>query len=265
MSTALVTGASAGIGLAFARELAARGHDLVLVARDEARLQALAHELGDLHGVQCEVLVADLADRAAMQRVADRAGDRDAPVDLLVNNAGFGLRSSFLRGDIADEEQAVEVMIRAVMVVSQAAARAMVERGHGAIVVVSSVASYVSMGTYSAVKAWARVFTEGLATELAGTGVTATALCPGFTHTEFHDRAELRMGALPEALWLDADQLVRDCLADVARGRVVSVPGRQYQLIVGALAVVPRGVVRRVTGLLAEQRRTRRARSTGDD
>ncbi|MCH8611862.1 SDR family NAD(P)-dependent oxidoreductase [Arsenicicoccus dermatophilus] len=255
MAIALVTGASAGIGQAFARELACRGHDLVLVARAQDRLQGLADELCELHGTTCEVLPADLTDRAELQRVADRLADQERPVDLLVNNAGYGMKTSFLKTPIEAEEHHLLLHTRAVLVLSQAAAVSMVARGRGAIVNVSSVASFVAMGTYSAAKAWTTTFTEALAMELRGTGVTATALCPGFTHTEFHDRAQMDMSLLPEAAWLDADRLVQDCLDDVARGRVVSVPGALYKGLVGSLQVLPRGLVRSVSMHLATRRR----------
>ena len=189
MTTALVTGATAGIGWSFAKALAADGHDVVLVARDEARLDERAERAAAMHGVEAEVLVADLSDRDQLQRVADRLASDDEPVDLLVNNAGFGLKTSFTRGELADEERMFDVLCRAVLVTSYASARAMRARGHGAIVNVSSVAGFLASGTYSAAKSWVTVFTEGLATELAGTGVTATVVCPGFVRTEFHARA----------------------------------------------------------------------------
>ena len=258
MATALVTGASAGIGLAFVRELACRGHDLVLVARNRDRLQEVADDLRDLHGTSCEILVADVAERDQLQRVADRVADQARPVDLVVNNAGYGLKTDFLRTPIEREEHHLMIHTREVLVVSQAAALAMRERGRGAVVNVSSVASFVQMGTYSAAKAWCTTFTEGLANELQGTGVTATALCPGFTHTEFHQRASMNMSHLPDAAWLDADRLVQDCLDDVARGRALSVPGGVYKAVVGIVQVAPRGIVRRVSGRLASGRRTAR-------
>ncbi|GAA4113723.1 SDR family oxidoreductase [Knoellia locipacati] len=244
MTTALVTGATAGIGREFALQLAARGDDVVLVARDVPRLEALAAELRAAHGVQVEVLPADLSDRAQLDRVAQRLASTDAPVDVLVNNAGFSLKGSFLDNDVAAEEGLFDVLSRAVLVLSHAAGRAMRARGRGAIVNVSSVASFLTSGTYSANKSFVTVFSEGLAAELAGTGVTVTALCPGFTHTEFHQRADLDMSSMPEFLWLDAPRLVRDALADVDKGKVVSVPGRQYKAIVTALRVLPRPLVR---------------------
>jgi uncharacterized protein len=241
--TALVTGATAGIGNSFARALAARGTDLVLVARDADRLGAVAEELKASRGVDVEVLVADLADREQLEQVAVRLRDGTRPVDMLVNNAGFGLKQPFVGGDLATEERALDVMARAVLVLSHAALPGMVARGHGALVNVSSVAGFMPSGTYSAVKAWATTFTMSLAGQLAGTGVTATALCPGYVHTEFHGRANIRMGRLPEFAWLDPDQLVAACLADVERGRALSIPGAQYKLAVTAMRHLPLPVV----------------------
>ena len=244
MSTALVTGATAGIGLSFVHQLAERGHDIVLVARDRARLENVSDELQATYGVGTEILVADLSDRAETGKVAERLADQARPVDLLVNNAGFSLKRRFLDNDIEAEEALFDVLGRSVLVLSHAAANAMRQRGHGAIVNVSSVAGQIASGPYSAVKSFVTVFTEGLATELSGTGVTATALLPGFTHTEFHQRAGVNMSRIPAFMWLEADALVRTCLDDVARGKVVSVPGPQYKAIVAGLRLIPRGVVR---------------------
>ena len=241
--TALVTGATAGIGNAFARALAARGAGLVLVARDAARLDAVAEQLRGEHGVDVEVLPADLAEREQLERVAARLQDGTRPVDMLVNNAGFGLKQPFVGGNLALEESAFDVMARAVLVLSHAALPGMVARGRGVLVNVSSVAGFMPSGTYSAAKAWATTFTMSLAGELAGTGVTATALCPGYVHTEFHGRADIRMGRLPEFVWLDADQLVAACLADVERGKSLSIPSVQYKLAVAAMRHLPLPVV----------------------
>lgn len=255
MGTALVTGASAGLGRAFAVELADRGHDVVLVARDQVRLQALAEEIVRRYGVHAEVLPADLADRDQLQRVAERVADPDRPVDLVVNNAGFGLRQRFSTGDVQAEERALDVMVRAVLVLTHAAVAPMRERGHGAVLNVSSVAGFAVMGTYSAVKSWVTVFSEAVATELDGTGVTVTALCPGFVHTEFHQRAEMNMSRVPDAMWLHAHAVAQDALDDVAAGRVVSVPSAQYKVLTAALHLMPRAVVRRASGSVARRRR----------
>ncbi len=244
MSTALVTGASAGIGRAFCERLAAEGSDLVVVARDRARLEALGRELEARHGVTVEVLVADLARRDQVEEVCRRLADTDRPVELLVNNAGFGFRAAFLDNEIGQEESGVDVMVRAVLLTCHAAARAMRERGHGRIVNVSSVASFMSNGTYSAAKAYVTVFSEALASELAGTGVTVTAVCPGFTRTEFHDRARMRISSLPAWLWLDADAVVQDALSDSAAGKVISVPGAQWKVVTTVVRALPRSVLR---------------------
>lgn len=260
MTTALVTGASAGLGAEFCRQLAAGGHDIVLVARHRAALQALAEELTARHGIRTEVLPADLADRDQLEAVARRLGDDGAadgagPVDLLVNNAGFGLSTSFLDSEVTAEERALDVMCRAVLVLSHAAGRAMAARGHGGIINVSSVASFVAMGSYSAAKAWVTTFSEGLAAELAPRGVVVTALCPGFTHTQFHERARLDMSRLPEGMWLTAADVVAAGLADARRGRVISVPGAQYKALTGLLAILPRRLRRSASSGLASRRR----------
>lgn len=248
MGTALVTGASAGLGKEFAWQLATAGHDVVLVARDEERLEKLATQLRAYAGVHAEVIAADLGVRADVERVAERLRQDTRPVGLLVNNAGFALHQRFAGGSLEDEEHALDVMVRAVMVLSHAAAGAMRQRGRGAILNVSSVAALMASGTYSAAKAWVRTFTEGLAAELKGTGVTATALCPGLTHTEFHQRAGFGRLA-PELAWLDARSVVSTALADVRRGAVISTPSLRYTLASGLLRLLPRRVVRAASRL----------------
>jgi short-subunit dehydrogenase len=254
MPTALVTGATAGLGAEFARQLAERGQDLVLVARDTARLERVAEELRATYRVEVEVMTADLADREQVRRVADRLADGDRPVDTLVNNAGFARGTGFL-ADLSEEERAVDVMLRAVLVLSHTAANAMLRRGRGRIVNVASVAAFVAMGSYSATKSWVVVFSEALSRELAGSGVTVTAVCPGFVHTEFHDRASLNMSRLPEWGWLDAEQVVREGLDGAQRGKVVVVPSRQYAALVVAMRYAPRSLVRGVSAALAARRR----------
>ncbi len=243
MATALVTGASAGLGLEFAWQLATARHDVVLVARDAERLERLAGQLRAAAGVRAEVLPADLADRDQTERVAERLRATERPVGLLVNNAGFGLGQRFVGGDLAAHERGLEVMVRALMVLSHAAAGAMVERGRGAILNVSSIAALTASGTYAADKAWVRLFTEVLAIELKGTGVTATALCPGLVHTEFHERAGLTR-PVPELAWLNADTVVSAALADVRRGAVISTPSLRYGVLSEVVRVLPRAAVR---------------------
>ncbi|PVU82771.1 short-chain dehydrogenase [Cellulomonas sp. WB94] len=244
MGTALITGASAGLGLEFAWQLATAKHDVVLVARGADRLEHLASQLRAAAGVHVEVLPADLTVRADVERVAERLRATVHPVGLLVNNAGLGLNQRFVGGDLDVEERALAVMVHSVLVLSHAAAGAMVERGRGAILNVSSIAALLASGTYSAHKAWVRTFTEGLAVELKGTGVTATAVTPGFVHTEFHERAGINMTALPDIAWLDADAVVATALADVRRGAVLSNPSLRYQGVAGVVRVLPRFAIR---------------------
>ncbi|MDR0366750.1 MAG: SDR family oxidoreductase [Bifidobacteriaceae bacterium] len=244
MGTALITGASAGLGEEFAWQLATVRHNLVLVARDSERLEQLAAKIRSAAGVRVEVLPADLSKERDLGHVTARLRQTEAPVGLLVNNAGFGLRQQFLDSSIKDLTAMEKVMIHAVMVLSHAAARAMVERGRGAILNVSSVAAYLTSGIYSADKAWVKTFTEGLAVELHGTGVTATALLPGLTRTEFHARAGLDYLSYPSFVWLDSSDVVSRALADVRRGAVLSTPSFRYG-IAGQLArLLPRFIVR---------------------
>ncbi|WP_029291703.1 SDR family oxidoreductase [Cellulomonas sp. HZM] len=246
MGTALVTGASAGLGLEFAWQLATARHDVVLVARDEERLTHVAGQIEAAAGVRAEVLVADLTDRADLERVADRLRSDENPVGLLVNNAGLGLNQRFVGGDLTREEHALDLMVRAVMVLSHAAVPGMVERGRGAILNVGSIAALLASGTYSAHKAWVRSFTEGLAVELKGTGVTATVVSPGFVRTEFHERGRIDVSAYPDAAWLGAEHVVSSALADVRRGAVIATPSLRYRVLAGAARVAPRSAVRAV-------------------
>lgn len=242
-TTAFVTGATAGIGLEFARQLAGQGHDLVLVARDEARLESVAAGIRTAEGVEVEVLRADLTDASDLARVEARVADRERPVDLLVNNAGFGLKKRFLDNPVEDEVAMLQVLVTAVLRLSHAALGAMTERGHGGIINVSSVAAFLPRGSYSAAKAWVNSFSEWAAHEYRDAGVTVTALCPGFTKTEFHERMQVKRG--DGFLWLDASFLVEKALADHAKGRVFSVPGAQYRTIVALTRAVPTGVLQR--------------------
>ncbi|MFC7464559.1 SDR family NAD(P)-dependent oxidoreductase [Brachybacterium sp. GCM10030252] len=254
MHRALITGGTAGIGAAFARAFATRGASLVLVARDAERLDDAAQKLRDDYGVEVETLVADLADREAQQRVADRLETGTDPVDVLVNNAGFSVRASLLDEDLTPHDLGFEVMIRAVLKLGGAAGRGMRERGQGWIINVSSVSGLVTQNNYSAIKAWVSNYSESLGVQLAGTGVQVTALMPGWVRTEFHSRAGIKGSSIPGVLWLSADRLVEDCLRDVARGKPVSVPSKRWKLIAGILRTTPRGVVARLSAVLSHRR-----------
>jgi uncharacterized protein len=249
---ALVTGATSGIGAAFTCALARDGYDLVLVARDEGRLRAAAADLSERHGVATEVLAADLTDREASRAVDERLADAERPVDLLVNNAGMGLRGTFWETDLADQERMLALNCTAVLRLTHAALGAMVPRGRGGVITVSSVAGFTpgARGAYSATKAWATVLTESLSTELVGTGLHTSVVAPGFVHTEFHQRAGLDMSRMPDRMWLDADDVVATALREHQAGKVVSVPGARYKAIVVASRLVPRNAARRVTAIV---------------
>jgi uncharacterized protein len=249
MATALVTGATSGIGAAFADRLAATGWDLVLVARSIDRLDQQAADLVHRYGSTVQVLAADLADREQCARVESRLSDASAPVHLLVNNAGFGTNTSFAAGDVAEEERQLDLLCRAVLRLTHAAvsgSRGMVARGSGGVVNISSVAGWVPGGTYAAAKAWVTSFSEGLAAELAGTGVKVVAVCPGFTRTEFHQRGAMDVRAIPDWMWLTVEQVVSAGLRDLRAGRSVSVPTTRYKVLATLARHAPRPLVRAV-------------------
>ncbi|MFC0846665.1 SDR family NAD(P)-dependent oxidoreductase [Streptomyces noboritoensis] len=247
MTTALITGATAGIGAAFARRLARDGHDLVLVARDGKRLREQATELHDRHGVEVDVLVADLSTEDGIAAVEGRLAEPRKPVDLLVNNAGFANKGRYLDVSMADELKMLKVHIEAVLRLTSAATEGMRERGRGGVVNVASVAAFVPRGTYGASKAWIAQFTQGAARDLAGSGVRLMALCPGFVRTEFHQRAGMGTDNIPGWLWLDADKLVTAALADLARGKTLSIPDPRYKALMGVVKLAPRGLLGGVT------------------
>jgi len=248
MTTALITGGTAGLGRAFADKFAELGYDLVLVARDQSRLDSVAEELrGQAAGVRVETISADLSTDSGRADVESRLGAEESPVDILVNNAGFALARSFRASDVEDEERLLDVHVRAVLRLTHAALPGMVKRGKGSVINVASVAAFVPRGTYSAAKAWVVSFSESVAAELSGTGVRCMALCPGFTHTEFHARADVDPGQIPGWMWLDAPDVVDAAIDDLRKGLTVSVPGAKYKILVGANRLVPRRLSTRLS------------------
>ncbi|GAA2416688.1 SDR family oxidoreductase [Actinomadura vinacea] len=247
MPTALITGATAGIGAAFAHRLASDGFDLVLLARDADRLDGTAGELRDAYAVRTETLVADLATEEGIGAAEERCR---AGVDLLVNNAGFGRKGTFLDVPVTDEAARLKVHCEAVLRLTHAALPGMLERRRGAVVNVSSVAAFATPGTYGASKAWVVSFSQGVARDIAGRPggdrVRVMALCPGLVRTEFHERAGLDVSEVPGFMWLDRGEVVDAALRDLRRGVQVSVPGALYKAIAGLARVVPRDWVGRM-------------------
>lgn len=246
---ALITGASAGIGAEFARQLAAKRVDLVLVARRRERLEQLAGELD----VDVEVLPADLADPAELAEVEARLAAVDHPVDLLINNAGFGAYGGF--SDLALSRQAgmIDVNVTALVRLSRVAVDGFLERGGGGVINVGSTAGYQPNpdgAVYGATKAFVRSFTEALHEELRGTGVRAMLCAPGFTTSEFHAVAGVAPGAMPAALRMDAEVVVATALRDFAAGRAVSVPGAANRLTALGSQLVPSALSRRVSAII---------------
>jgi short-subunit dehydrogenase len=241
-----VTGASAGLGRAFAARLAATGYDVVLVARDATRLDEVAADLRHRFGCDTQVLAADLTARAGLSRVADRLVDEQQPIELLVNNAGNALRKPFLANDVADEERMLDLHVRAVLVLTHTALGPMSQRRSGGVINVSSVAGWVPQGTYSAHKAWVRVFSQAVAAQVASSGVRVMALAPGYVRTEFHERAGIRAEAIPGPAWLDAEDVVASALRAWERGRVVHVPSARYKAAASLLRNVPYETVHRL-------------------
>jgi short-subunit dehydrogenase len=250
---ALITGPTSGLGNGFARRYANDGYDLVLVARDADRLQQLADELHHEAGANVEVLAADLAVAADRAKVADRLAKG---VQVLINNAGFGTSGEFWTADLDVLQSQLDVNVTAVLALTHAALPPMLAAGSGTVINVASVAGLLPGrgSTYSASKAWVIAFSEGLANGLDGTGVGVHALCPGFVRTEFHERAGIDMEGTPSFLWLDVADVVRDCLAAVAKNQVVIVPGLQYKVLTTGGRVVPRNLVRAFTKVVGRGR-----------
>src|SRR5215831_10674512 len=252
---ALVTGASTGLGAVFATALAQQQYDLTIVARSRERLEALAGRLRQSYGTVVEVVVADLTQPTALRTVEEHVAG-DPALELLVNNAGFGTTGPFARLDPDQEEAEIRLNVLALLRLTRAALPGMIARGRGAIINVSSLAAFVPGpydATYGATKAFVNSFTEALHEELCGTGVHVQTLCPGFTHTEFQQRAGVDIAALPAYVWMTPEAVVAASLAALQRGRIVCVPGLMNRLLTLLIGAAPRRLVRRVTGLLAHR------------
>jgi short-subunit dehydrogenase len=243
---ALVTGATSGIGHAFAQELARRGYDLVIVARTADRLESVAADIRDRSGVRVDVVTADLSTDDGMQRASNALTDSALPVDLLVNNAGASLAGWFGTTDIADEDRQLDLLVRAPMHLMDAAIKTMAGRGGGQIINVASVAAFTPRGVYSAHKAWLVNLSRWADVHYDDVNISVQALCPGFVRTEFHQRGEMDVSGVPRWMWLRADKVVSASLADLARGKVVSVPSARYKVLAGLARHLPAPFVTRM-------------------
>lgn len=242
MTRALITGATAGLGLEFARQLAARGSDLVLVARDADRLAAVARELGDAHGVAVETLPADLHEPAGLQAVDARVADTAHPVSLLINNAGYGIGGDLAKTDPDDEQRHLSIHVAVPLRLTQTALKRMLAGGGGRIAIVSSVAAFTPRGTYGAAKAWGVSFARWANLTYRGRGVSVTAIAPGFVRTEFHERMGVDVSGIPSVLWLDAPTVVRQSLRAIDRGRSVVIPTVRWRIIAALARILPDSV-----------------------
>ena len=245
-ATALVTGATAGIGESFAEFLAAKKYNLVIVARDQARLDERASRWSNQYGIDVEIIRADLSTEAGISKVESRLNDIGRPIEVLINNAGFGINKSFLASALDAENELLEVLVRAPMRFMHVLLPKMKERNSGIIINVSSVAGWIAGGTYSAAKSYLTVLTESLHTELAGTNVRVHALCPGFTRTEFHQRGQMKMTGLPSFMWLNSRTVVEAAWKSANRGEVISIPGFQYKILSFLSQYAPRPLVRKL-------------------
>lgn len=243
-SWALVTGATAGIGESFTRLLAKNNYNIVLVARDLPRLQERARDLESKFKVSTHVIQADLSTDAGCLTVEKYIASNQ--IEVLINNAGFGINKAFTMSALDSEQQLLDVLVRTPMRLMHVALPLMKQRNKGVVINVSSVASFIAGGTYSASKSYLTVLSESLHTELAGTDVKISALCPGFTRTEFHQRGRMSMKGLPNFMWLDSGALVAKAWSDAIKGKAVSIPGWQYKLLVFVIQRLPRSTVRRV-------------------
>jgi short-subunit dehydrogenase len=236
---AMVTGASVGLGRQFALQLAERGYSVVLVARGEQALRAVASDIQDRWDVSCEVLVADLLDETDRERVRHRLVSEDTPIDVLVNNAGWGLSDDFHQSTWGDEKDHHDIHVSIPLQLTHSVIPAMRARGRGRVIVVSSVAAFLARGPYSAAKRYWVTMARSLTAAYRKDSVTVTALCPGFTRTEFHERMGMDVSGVPRWAWLSADRVVREGLRDAFRGKAVSVPSLRYRILVALAPLIP--------------------------
>jgi short-subunit dehydrogenase len=239
MKLAVITGPTSGIGLAYAQELAREGYELLLVGRNEIKLKQLQLDLN----AKSEIFVADLSVQAEILRVGSHL-EGLKQIDLLVNNAGFGSSLPFSQNSLAEEIEQMEILMKAVMVLTHATLPKMIKQNSGIILNISSVAAWVPTGTYAAAKSWVTAFTESISAELKGSKVQVTAVAPGFTKTKFFDRSQMKDDDVPNWLWLTPEQVAKESLKDARSGQLISIPGAQYKAVSTVTRSLPRPLVR---------------------
>jgi short-subunit dehydrogenase len=243
-SWALVTGATVGIGESFTRLLASHKYNIVLVARDLPKLNERAESLEATYGVKTQVVQADLATDSGCAAVEKFIANNE--IEVLINNAGFGINKAFTVSDLDAEQQMFDVLTRTPMRLMHVSLPLMKARNKGVVINVTSVASWIAGGTYSAAKSYLTVLSESMHTELAGTNVKVSALAPGFTRTQFHQRGRMSMKGLPKFMWLDPDVVVATSWNETQKGKAVSIPGWQYKTLIFVMTTLPRAIVRKV-------------------
>lgn len=251
---ALITGGTSGLGLEFARQLAERGLDLVLVARSSDRLERTAKQLEWRYGVAVETVKADLGVERDRALVAERLSDSEKPIEVFINNAGAGLYEPLVTTNLDIHKDGLTVMLWAVLELGAAASVAMKERGHGVIINTASVSGLVPMGGYSAIKSWVKTYSESLYLQLRDHGVHVTAFMPGWVRTEFHQRTGVKTSSIPDFLWLQPERAVSECLADTERGKAISIPSKRFKVIAFLAQSGPKSVVRSVVSKINKGR-----------
>lgn len=251
---ALITGGTSGIGLAFAEGLAARGLDLVLVARSSERLDETKARLESRFSISCETLVADLSTNAGVVAVSQRLDSPTEPIEVFINNAGQGFYHGLATREFEPAAAAINLMGTTVVSLGGAAAETMKRRGHGVIVNTASVSGLVPMGLYSGIKAMVKTWSLSLAIEMKASGVQVVALMPGWVRTEFHERAGVARSNLPDFMWLTPQRVVADCLSDIDKGKVYSVPSKRFKIIGGFVERAPKKIVWAITAKINKGR-----------
>ena len=254
MPKALITGASSGIGKEFAFQLAQKGYDLLLVARDDDRLEQVGLKAAQKFGVNYKVLKADLSQLSDIEKVAG-ALSKESDLEFLVNNAGFGLNKAFHKSSPEEEKALLEVLVSAPLMLTQSALGQMLEKNRGYVINVGSVAAWITSGTYSAAKSYLHSFTESLYAQYASRGINISTVAPGFTRTEFHQRANINMSTMPDWLWLEDTKVVKQAIDGVIKGKSLVVPGLQYKTLKLFADVMPRAAIRGFSNYYQAKRR----------